>query len=328
MKVLVTGASGFLGSHTAERLQHAGHELRLLMRKTSSTEHLTDVHYERVEGDVADAASLRRAVEGMDAVVHIAGLMSAKTYEEYEAINARATGELLYAAKDAGVQRFVYASSLAAGGPSPNGHVQPIEPSLPISPYGKTKLAGEFLVRAERLRLNTSVVRLPVIYGPRDRGLLPFFIMANLGFLTVYGNGENKLSWIHVYDAADALATVLERSERPGSVFTVCDGPPHTWTELATGVGDAFGKNLKVIKVQGGLAAGVASVANLVSGISKSRLPLTSEKVQEMSHRYWVCDNAEIEQQLGWRPDVPYREGIRDTLAWYREHDWLKLSNL
>jgi len=328
MKVLLTGASGFLGSHVAERLQAGGHELRLLLRPTSSLEHLGNVRYERSEGDILDSASIRRAVEGMDAVVHVAGLMSARAYEEYERVNSRATHELLYAAKDAGVERFVYISSLAAQGPSPDGRVRPPEPSLPISAYGKSKLNAEYIVRAERLRFNTAIMRLPVIYGPRDRGLLPFFIMARHGFMTLYGDGEHKLSWIHVYDAADAIATVLERSEKPGSIYTTCDGPPHTWRELATAVGDAFGKNLRLFNVPGDVVAAGGSIADTISGITKKPLPLTAEKAQEMKQRYWICDNETIEEQVGWKPQVPYREGILQTVGWYRENGWLRLSNL
>jgi nucleoside-diphosphate-sugar epimerase len=325
LKVLVTGGSGFVGSHVAERLQAGGHELRLLLRASSKLDYLQDVEFERVDGDIRDASSLPAALEGVEAVVHCAGITSARTYAEYEAINARGTADLVHAARDAGVQRFLFASSLAAQGPSPDGHPQPPEPSLPVSSYGRTKLAAEYAVRAERQRLNVSILRLPVVYGPRDRGLLPFYVMAKFGVLPLYGNGDHQISWIHAWDAADAMALALEKSEKSGSVYTVNDGAPHTWRELAAALGDAFGSNLRLLEVPHALYNAAAIGADLIAGITKKPLPLTAEKVVEMKQRYWIGDNATIREQLGWEPRIDYRDGIAVTLAWYRENGWLKL---
>jgi nucleoside-diphosphate-sugar epimerase len=325
LKVLVTGATGFVGSHVAQRLALGGHELRLLLRSTSSLEYLDGIEFERAEGEMRDVESLRRAVDGVEAVMHLAGATSTSTVAEYEAINARGTADLVQIARETGIERFVYASSLSAQGPSPDGHVQPAEPAFPNGPYGKSKLAGEFAVRAERLRMNVSVLRLPVVYGPRDRGLLPFFVMAKYGVIPLYGNGENQISWVHVFDAAEAMVTSLEKSEKSGAIFTPCDGPPHTWRELATAVGDAFGKNLWLPEVPPSLFRIGGGAADAVAGIIGHQLPLTAEKAARMGHRYWICDNSTIEEQLGWRPQIGYREGVHHTLGWYRENGWLKL---
>jgi nucleoside-diphosphate-sugar epimerase len=257
--------------------------------------------------------------------MHVAGATSTSSNEEYEAINARGTADLVQISREVGISRFVYASSLSAQGPSPDGYVQPPEPAMPDGPYGKTKLTGEFAVRAERMRINVSVLRLPVVYGPRDRGLLPFFVMAKYGVIPLYGAGENQLSWIHVYDAADALVTAMEKSEKSGAIFTPCDGPPHTWRELATAVGDAFGKNLWLPEVSPTLFRLGGGAADAIAKIVGRQLPLTSEKASRMDAKYWICDNSTIEEQLGWHPQVEYRQGVRHTLEWYREHKWLKL---
>jgi nucleoside-diphosphate-sugar epimerase len=324
LKVLVTGATGFVGSHVAERLAYGGHELRLLLRRTSSLEYLEGLEYERVEGEMRDVESLRRAVQGVDAVMHIAGATSTSSTEEYEAINARGTADLVQIARESGTSRFVYASSLSAQGPSPDGHVQPPEPALPDGPYGKTKLAGEYAVRAERMRMNVSVLRLPIVYGPRDRGLLPFYVMAKYGVIPLYGAGENQVSWVHVYDAADALVVAMEKSEKSGAIFSPCDGPPHTWRELATAVGDAFGKNLWLPEVAPTMFRLGGAAGDAIAKFTGRQLPLTSEKAARMNARYWICDNSTIEQ-IGWRPQVEYRQGVRHTLEWYREHKWLTL---
>lgn len=119
MKVLITGANGFVGSHVAERLAaHDGVDLRLMLRSTSRLAYLEGVAYERVEGDLRDEASLTAAVQGADTIIHVAGLVSALTEARYHEVNARGTETLVRAAKAGGVKRFVYVSSLAALGPS------------------------------------------------------------------------------------------------------------------------------------------------------------------------------------------------------------------
>ncbi|HMF87001.1 MAG TPA: NAD-dependent epimerase/dehydratase family protein, partial [Gemmatimonadaceae bacterium] len=119
MKIFITGGSGFLGSHVAEHFANAGHDVRLLLRPTSSRKFLTDFHYETAVGDVTDASSLAPAVEGADAVVHTAGLVKARNEGEFMAVNATGTANLLSAVYSAApaLKRFICVSSLAAHGP-------------------------------------------------------------------------------------------------------------------------------------------------------------------------------------------------------------------
>jgi nucleoside-diphosphate-sugar epimerase len=293
------------------------------MRSSSRVRFLHDAPFERVEGDMRDADSLVAAVRGVQAVVHLAGLTSALSPSDYELINARGSADLARAASEAGVERFVYCSSLAAQGPSPDGRPQPPETALPVSVYGRTKLGGEVAVRAERERMNVSILRLPVVYGPRDRGLLPFYQFAKYGFLPIYGNGINLLTWVHARDAAASIVAALERSRESGSVYTVSDGHIYTWRELGGTLGRVFGKNLRLIGVPGPLFLAGGSVADVVSRVTKRSLPLTSEKVIEMSQSAWVCDNSRISAELGWQPCIGAEEGVAETYRWYRANRWL-----
>ena len=323
MRVLVTGANGFLGSHVAELLAAHGHELKLLLRPTSRLEFLDDLEFERSDGDIRDSDSVLRALENVDAIVHIAGLTSALSELDYQAVNANGTANLVQAARNAGIERFVYASSLAALGPSPDGHPRPPEPAQPVSAYGRSKLQGEYAVRAERHRMNVTVVRLPAIYGMRDRGLLPFFKFAKFGFVPLYGDGTHRITWVHVRDAAGALVLALETSERSGSIFTVSDGEPHTWRELAGMLGTAHGSELRLVPIPGGVFSGAGAAADGLSRLTKRPLPLSAEKALEMSQRFWVCDYELIGEELGWKPRIGAEEGISHTLFWYRQNRWL-----
>ena len=322
MRVFITGASGFLGSHVVDLLAAHGHDLKLLLRPTSRLEFLEGVDFQRSDGDVRDVPSLQRAIEGVEAIVHVAGLTSALSAPDYEAVNAVGTANLVQLARTAGVERLIYVSSLAALGPSPDGRSRPPEPAQPVSAYGRSKLQAEYAVRAERHRMNVAVLRLPVIYGPRDRGLLPFFKFAKLGFVPLYGEGLNQISWVHVQDAAGAIVTALEHSERSGSVYTLSDGSPHTWRDLAAALGSALGSQLKLIAIPPSLFAAAGSAADGLGRLIKRPLPLSAEKVTEMRQKFWIGDNDLISEELGWKPAIGTEEGIAQTLYWYRQHGW------
>jgi nucleoside-diphosphate-sugar epimerase len=323
MRVLVTGPNGFLGSHVCEGLAAQGHELRLLLRPTSSLAFLQNVTYQRADGDVRDAEALRKATEGVDAVVHIAGLTAARSEAEYMAVNATGTAAAVRAAAEAGVRRFVYVSSMAAHGPSPDGNPVPGALPRPVSAYGRSKLAGELAVLAQREHLNVAIVRPPVVYGPRDRALLPLFKLAKLRILPLYGDGQHQICWLHVQDTAAAINLVTTANVASGSVYSIMDGEPHTWLELGTMVARALDRRIWLARLPAGLFSFAGAAAGVISKLTRRTLPLTPEKVVSMRERYWVCDNERITAELGWKPRIGPQEGISQTLRWYRDHNWL-----
>ena len=322
MRVLITGANGFLGSHVAEELARQGHELRLLLRRSSQLTNLEDVSYERVEGDVRDEESLQAATQGVEAVVHLAGLTAALRERDYVAVNAAGAATLAKAAREAGVKRFVYLSSLAAQGPSSDGRPVPNALPRPISAYGRSKLAGELAVLGYRDWLDVAVVRAPPVYGPRDRGFLPLFKLAKWGFIPLFDDGLHQLSWVYATDAAAAIALVASAAPS-GAIYTLSDGEPHSWLELATLLQEALDKKVRMPRVPRLLYAVAGRAAGLTSMLTRRPLPLSPEKVAEMRERYWVCDHERLTAEFGWQPRVDAREGIGLTLRWYREQRWL-----
>jgi nucleoside-diphosphate-sugar epimerase len=323
MRILVTGANGFLGSHVAEELARQGQDLRFLLRQRSRLLNLDGVLYERTDGDVRDEASLRPAVSGVDVVVHVAGLTSALNERAYTAVNAIGTASLARAAVENGVKRFVYVSSLAAQGPSPDGRPVPDALPRPISAYGRSKLAGELAVLGYRDRMDVVVVRAPVVYGPRDRGLLTLFKLAKRRVLPLYGDGKNQISWVYATDAARAIALTAQHETAAGEIYTLSDGAPHSWLELAMLLKETMGRRMWLARVPGKLYAAAGFAAGAMSTVIRRPLPLSSEKVVEMRERFWLCDHDRITEDLGWKPLVGPREGIGLTLRWYQEQRWL-----
>lgn len=233
MRVLLTGASGFVGHHTAWALSAAGHDLRLLARPSSDLSPFAELPHERVDAalDDADPAAFAAAFSavssgpagadaaapdsgGIEAVVHVAGLTVASRARDFDRVNALGTAGLARAAAEAGVSRFLYISSLAAQGPSRDGvPAHPDAPCKPITDYGRSKAAGEEAVlrtagpQAGGMRV--QILRPPAVYGPRDVALLPFFRMARRRFVTRVGDGRSRVSVIYGPDLGDAIAALL-----------------------------------------------------------------------------------------------------------------------
>ncbi|HEX5142142.1 MAG TPA: NAD-dependent epimerase/dehydratase family protein [Dehalococcoidia bacterium] len=323
MKVLVTGANGFVGSHVAERLAARGVELRLLLRPTSRLRFLEGIDYERVDGDVRDPESLAKAVEGVDAVAHLAVLTAAVSERLFQEVNAIGTANLVRAAQHAGVGRFVYVSSLAAQGPNPDRDTLVVEPPRPVSAYGRSKLAGEHPVFAAQHNMSVAVIRPSAVYGQRDRALLPLYRMGKLGAIPVYGDGRNLLSWIHVHDAASAIVAATMAEGPSGATYFVSDGGFYTWLDLVDAFGRAWGRRPRVIKGPGQLFTAAGYAGGVLQTVSRRALTLNPDQIRHMRARYWICDNSAITADLGWCPRVGLDEGFAETLAWYREQRWL-----
>jgi nucleoside-diphosphate-sugar epimerase len=327
MKVLVTGASGFLGSHVAEQLAAGGHAVRALVRKTSSRKHLEDVpRIEFAEGSVEDAPSVARAAEGVDAVVHIAGIVKARNSEEFFATNVGGTQNVLAAAKGSPtVKRFVFASSQAVAGPSEDGSPVPIDREpRPVTHYGRSKLASEQAVLDEKDRLHVVVIRPPLIYGPRDTATLEFFQWVARGVRLVYGDGGNTLSVIYASDCAAAFVRALTADVPSGARYFVEDGRVHVWRDVIGEIEHAVGKKtfvrfgipLRVVK-------GYAAISEAYGKIANKAVMVTRDKFNELSQRHWVCDGTATRTALGWEPKVPLGEGLERTARWYRQEGWL-----
>ena len=323
MKALISGANGFVGSHVAERLAGSGVELQLMLRRTSNVDHIAGLKYERVDVDLREPESLIAACEGVDAVVHLAGQTLAATESRYQEINALGAANLVHAARRAGVKRFVYISSLAAQGPNPDRETLMPDPPMPVSAYGRSKLAGEHAVLAARPDLDVAIIRLSAVYGQRDRALLPMYRMGKLGIVPVYGDGENLLSWLHVHDAADAIVAATVGEPPSGAIYTVSDGNFYTWRDLVQAFGRAWGRTPRMVCVPPmlfRLAGGAGSIAQI---LTRRGFSLQMDQVRHMQARYFICDNTAITRDLGWQAAIGLDAGFAQTIAWCREQGLL-----
>ena len=331
MRVLVTGASGFLGSHVTEQLVQKGHSVVALVRRSSSTKFLSSLRgVELAYGAIEDAESVRRAVvdaPGVDAIVHSAGLVKARDEAEFFRVNVGGTRNMLDAAKAAGptMKRFVFVSSLAAVGPSHDGRpVAADARPAPVTRYGRSKLEAERLVLAEKDALPVVVLRPPMIYGPRDQESFAFFQSVARRVLPMLGDGKNTLSVIYASDAAAACIRALEGDVPSGRAYFIDDGRVYVWRDMLADVEAAIGARAFVrVGVPFPLVRGAALASEGMSRLTGKPVMLTRDKLNELAASHWVCDSAEARRELGWEPQVGWAEGTRRAVAWYREHGWL-----
>jgi nucleoside-diphosphate-sugar epimerase len=332
MRILVSGASGFIGSGLVSALASQGHEVRALMRPSASAEFLKGTPFTRVTGDILDLDSLKRACQDIDAVYHLAGLTAARNREEYFKFNAEGTKNLGTAALSAKcVKRFIYVSSLAASGPS-FGLAPKVEsdPNHPVSMYGESKLRGELYLDELKGQLPFIVLRPPMVYGPRDRNVYLFFKTIQKNWMPVLPaktpTGHKYYSAIHVDDLIQALVNALncgqylfDRGER----FNVSDGQIYTYERIM----GLISAELKVkpirLKIPDTLVSTLASGGTLAGRLLNRSLPLNRDKYNELMPDYWICSSQKAFDQLSLKPRYTLETGVPQTVAWYKVNGWL-----
>jgi nucleoside-diphosphate-sugar epimerase len=328
MTVLLTGGSGFLGSHVAEQLSRAGRQVRALVRKSSDTSFLRTLpNVELREGSVEDLESLTRAASGVEAIVHAAGLLKARSPEELLATNERGTENSLEAARRTRgtLRRFVLVSSQAVGGPSEDGNpVHVTAPPRPVTHYGRSKLAAERAVIRAKDEIPVTIIRPPTIYGPRDREAFAFFKAVNTGILPILGSRKTRISIIYGSDAASACVCAIDQDVPSGSTYYVEDGTTKTFEELVLSIENALGRRAWLrVPLPRGVVEAAAMGSELYGRLTKQAVMLTRDKCNELFAPHWVCDGSDARRDLGWVPAVSFDEGTRLAAAWYRNAGWL-----
>lgn len=302
MTIAITGGTGFVGQAVLDLAERQGRAVRALTRREQPGR--TGVTW--VRGDLSNTDALAQLVRGAEAVVHIAGVVNAPDLDGFLAGNRDGTQAVVSAASDAGVQRFVHVSSLAAREPQ-------------LSDYGYSKQQAEAAVEAGTL--DWTMVRPPAIYGPRDTEVFELFKAARLGLVPM--PPEGRASIVHVEDLARLL---LLLAERPGDtsprIMEPDDGQPGGWShvELAKAIGKAMGKSVWAPNVPRAVLMAAARLDMLVRG---KRAKLTLDRASYMSHPDWTSAPERLVPQDLWQAQIPTERGLCDTARWYRDHGWV-----
>jgi len=323
-RVLVTGATGFIGSHLVEELLWKGYEVAALIRTNSNLRWLRGKGVEFIYGDLLNEEGIP-PLEGFSYIFHLAGVTRVLHKRDFYRVNHGGTERLLAAVKrGGGVKRFVFLSSQAAAGPSYSDRARREEdPPHPVSPYGESKLRAEEAVLSCRDEIPVTVLRPCSIYGPRDEYMYEYFKVVSRGFTPIIGSGPVFLSLCFVDDLISALILTITRDYPSGEVFFIADGEKYSLDFFADVVSSALNVKLKKIYVPvlvGWLYALVSEGWGVVRG---KAAPFNRSKFSEVIQRNWVCDITKAKKKLGFRPRFRLEAGVKVTLQWYKEKGWL-----
>ena len=321
---VVTGASGFVGSHVVDELLRSDARVRCILRESSLRRWLKGKPVEIVDVPLTDATRLNAAVAGADWIVHAAGLTHARGPAEFHEANVKGTERMLRAALTVdGLKRFVLISSQAASGPSADGRPV-VETTLPqpVSAYGTSKLRSEELTMLMRDRIPVVAIRPPAVYGPRDEAILKVFVAVKRHIQPVL-KARARFSLIHAEDLARAVCLSLTHPEAPGEVYFAAEPDVTDYEEMGGFVKEAMRTWAIRVQLPGLLLYVGALAGETVGGILGKPPFLSREKLREIGSGDWICSSAKIRARLGWEPKITVRDGIIATAQWYREARWV-----
>jgi nucleoside-diphosphate-sugar epimerase len=296
------------------------------VRKEGVPEALAGLDVEIVRGDVTRPDTLGPAVAGVDEVYHLAGALTGLKSRDLFAVNAAGTANLLAAAsREGGLRRFVLCSSLSVSGPCEDGApVSEDGAPRPLTWYGESKALAERIAAGwSRRGMPITVVRPPVVYGPRDRGLLSAFQAVALGVRPVLGSRRKTLSWVYGPDLAEGLVAIARADATVGRTYFAAHPETASLDVFLRLAAEALGKPSVQIRLPESLLAIVASVSDLAAQATGRPAMLTRNKMREVRPSAWVCRTDAAFADAGWRATTPLSVGVPETARWYRDHGWL-----
>ena len=305
LTLAITGATGFVGRHLAERAVARGFSVKALARRAQPA--ATGIEW--VDGAIDPPAGLGRLVQGADAVIHVAGAINAPGKAGFISCNVDGTRAMIAAAGAAGVKRFIHVSSLAAREPG-------------LSDYGHSKAVSEELLPASGL--DWTIVRPPAVYGPGDRESLELFRMAARGLILLPPKG--RLSVIHVHDLADLLLRLAEAPSAIGQTLEPDDGQPGGWSNrgFAAAIAGAVGRPTALRLSLPGPMLTLGAAADTAWARLSGRLPkLSFDRARYFRHPDWTAARQRRPDAGLWRAAIETPGGLAATAAWYRENGWL-----
>ena len=324
-RVLITGGTGFMGSHLVRALCRAGRLVRVLARPTSDLRQLEGLDVEVVLGDVLLPNTLPEALDGVKVVYHLAGMLGGAPLPDaaYRDLHVNGTLNVLVTARAAGAERFVHVSSPGVLGPIQDPPADETWPHAPSNIYETTKSKGEKLALtfARHTGLSLTVVRPEFVYGPGDTHVLGLFRAIQKRRFFYIGSGENRVHPTFVDDAVRGMA-LCETAGRARRVYHVAGPAPVMIRQLVTTVAEALDVPPPRLRVPRLLATAVAAGLELAAMVVPFHPPLSRSAVNFFTEtRAFSTDRARTE--LSYQAQVPLVEGVRRTVAWYREQGLL-----
>ena len=324
---LVTGATGLLGSHIAEQLRQDGQPVRALVRPTSDTRYLDEWGVEKAPGDVTDPASLAEAMKGVHTVYHAAAQVGDwGKWARFVAVTIDGTRNMLAAARDAGVQRFLHVSSISSYG-HPDGEGLVLDESAPLgvdlhkwSYYSRAKVVAEDLAKEAHRRgeVPLTVVKPSWLYGPRDRASMPRLIRAiRAGKGKLIGDGSNRLNLTHAANEARGCILAATSEKGLGETYNLSNDGIITQAQYLNKIAECIGAKPVTKKVPYKVAYSAAYLMELFGHmLGRKTPPLVTRYSVWLIGRRCFFSSEKARRELDWQPAISYDEGIAQSVQW------------
>ncbi len=326
MKILVTGATGFIGGNLATALLGQGHRVVCLARSEAKAGPLRAAGAEIIVDDLRDPHHIAGCLHDVDRVFHVAGVIKGATRQEYFQGNLLATRNLVRIVERHGPpqQKVVYVSSQAASGPSLSADFSESSPhGAPVSAYGESKRGAEDEIMSLSESRSVVILRPSIVYGPGDRALLPLFRSARLGIIPRPGLTDMPVNFIFVKDLISALMLAGEKAEADKKIFFINDGIASSWGIWNRALADCLNRRAVSIPIARPVLHAGCRLGGVLTRLTGVPSFFNHDKWLEMKQKGWLCSNARIVKELGFFPCWRLEEGIRETARWYIEAGWL-----
>lgn len=323
-KILVTGASGFIGSHLVRELRKHNNDITCLVPPGENTSPLNDLEVKIIYGEITQKAPLEEAVTGTDYIFHLAARLGGNNNEAFYRVNFDGTQNLIDVCLEQKVkpERFLFLSSTAAVGPSGKDKTHNEDTVCqPVSHYGKSKLMAEQYLGSLDGKFPHTIIRLPLVYGPGSRGgLYIFFKLLNKRISLSFGKGETNLFYV-----SDAVEGIIKAAESPiaiGKTYILGENKIYSFRQIRDTIVKTVKKRPVKLFIPFSLMYVVAFFFEMIARIAKKRPSLTRNEMKSYAkYRYWRFDTDKATRDFGFQSRVSLEQGLRTTFDWYKERD-------
>lgn len=329
MKILITGANGFIGSSLVNFLVKENFDVSVLVRKTSNVSSLKEV-WDKIKvyyGDVRNKDSLVEPVRNVELIIHCAAVLRCVNNKLYYEINHIGTKNLVEAIIEYNdkIKGIIYFSSQAASGPSKIAEYKKIndEPT-PVSHYGKSKLLAEQELSKYSDNIKTIILRPAATYGPYDKDMFIYFKLAEKGLLPVFNNNF-YIQFLYIYDLVKIVEKIILNFDKiPASVYFVAEDKCYSIEEIRKIFSSVFNKKIIKFVVPYSLAYIFAFINEEIYKIFyKKPAVFNRDKLKELRQNYWLCHSNEIKKYFSDFEYTSLEEGVKQTYSWYKQNGWL-----